>query len=82
MQNQSMIAPCGLDCSHCPIFIAAQDPEAAERLAQDWHSSGHPNAEPGWFRCQGCRGDRSVCWSEDCGVYKCCVDGKSLGFCN
>jgi len=30
----SMIAPCGLDCSACAIYIAAHHPEAAERLVE------------------------------------------------
>ena len=81
MQMESMIAPCGMDCAQCPIFIAARDPVAAERLAQAWHSSGHPDAKPSWFRCQGCRGDRSVRWSEPCGISQCCVDDKDLDFC-
>jgi len=82
MQSDSMIAPCGLDCAKCPIFIAANDSKAAEQLAVQWRADGTTEAKPGWFRCQGCRTDRSVCWSEDCKIYKCCVEDKSMDSCN
>ena len=32
--------------------------------------------------CTGCRGDRSVHWSPDCWILKCCVDKKGLDFCH
>ena len=51
-------------------------------IFMDWRATWQPKAEAGWFRCQGCRGDRSVCWSEDCGLYACCVETKKLEFCS
>src|SRR5512146_1124451 len=70
MANPAM-APCGLDCSRCRSFIAAHNPEAARQLAEEWRSGGQAKAEPGWFRCQGCRGERSVRWCEDCQIADC-----------
>ncbi|MHB0998861.1 MAG: DUF3795 domain-containing protein [Armatimonadota bacterium] len=75
------IAPCGIDCSACSIYIAAHDAEAAERLAQEW-KSWQPAAEASWFKCRGCRGDRSACWSENCDIHACCVEDKGMDSCS
>ena len=80
--DSAMLAPCGIDCGVCPILRAAQDPKEAERLAEGWRAAGQPKAEPGWFRCQGCRGERSLCWTENCQIYACCVEEKGLDFCS
>ncbi len=57
MTDAHWFAPCGLDCAVCDIYLAAQRPEAALRLAEQWHG-WNPDAKPEWFRCQGCCGDR------------------------
>ncbi len=82
MATDPMRAPCGIDCSACDIYIAAHDPAAAERLAQVWRDRGSVNAKAEWFRCQGCRGDRSLCWCDDCGLYACAVQEKGLDLCS
>jgi hypothetical protein len=82
MQDESMVAPCGIDCSKCTIFIAAHDPVAAEKLAEEWRSTWQPDAQADWFQCKGCRGDRSVCWSGDCRIYKCCAEEKKQDSCS
>jgi hypothetical protein len=74
MSNQQMLAPCGIDCATCDIYVAAHDPEAARRLADTWKSRGSSEAKPEWFRCQGCRGDRSVRWCGDCKIADCCEE--------
>ena len=78
--TENLNSCCGIDCDACSIHLAAQDPEAAERLAAAWRAAGTPNAEVGWFKCQGCRGERSVCWSDDCKLFACCAD-KGLNNC-
>lgn len=80
--DDKMRAPCGIDCAACDIYIAAHDPAAAEKLAEEWRGRGAEKAEAGWFRCQGCRGDRSLCWCEDCAVYACAVEQRGLDFCS
>ncbi len=77
-----MTAPCGIDCDDCEIHVAACDREAAEKLASVWRANGIAAAEPGWFRCRGCRGDRSVCWTDDCAIYRCCVEERRLDNCS
>jgi hypothetical protein len=80
MPDQQLLAPCGIDCTACDIFKAAQDREFAVRLAETWRS-GNPNVQPEWFRCQGCRGDRSLRWSEDCHIAGCCEE-KAIADCS
>ena len=81
--NESMIAVCGLDCGTCGIHLATDDPELAKRLAKNFRENGIiPDAEPGMFRCDGCKGDRSNHWNEPCWMLKCCVDDKGLEFCS
>lgn len=77
-----MIAACGLDCSACPILKAANDGQYAEQLAADWRNSGHPKAVAGWFRCQGCHGDDSLVWSDDCAIRNCCLKDHALENCS
>lgn len=75
------MAPCGIICGDCDIFHAAQDAVAAERLAEGWRAGGLPNAKAEWFRCQGCRGDRTLLWTEDCRIRACCMGERGLASC-
>jgi hypothetical protein len=80
-----MTAPCGIDCTGCPIRRAAGDPDYAEKLAQEWRKEGHSDAVAGWFTCQGCHGDDSLVWGDDCRIRQCCIHQKKLdncSFCN
>jgi hypothetical protein len=77
-----MISSCGLDCEACPIFKAANDPHFAEELASEWRNAGHPKAQAGWFKCQGCHGDDALVWSEDCAIRKCCRHDRKLENCS
>jgi hypothetical protein len=80
--DDSMRAPCGLDCARCVIHIAASDPKEAEKLAFEWQHSGHPQARPDWFRCQGCTADPALRWSPDCPIAACCLETKGLTLCS
>jgi hypothetical protein len=82
MNPLEMIAPCGLDCAHCEIYRAAHNPETAERLAEAWRANGYPEAKAAWFRCQGCHGERGVCWSADCRLHACAVTERGLDYCS
>ena len=75
-----MRAPCGIDCEQCDIYKAARHPAEAEKLAETWRATWQPKAQADWFKCQGCRGDRSLCWSEDCKIFE-CVSAKGVPFC-
>jgi hypothetical protein len=81
--EKPMIAACGLDCANeCGIFRAPRDPSVAQGLAEHFRSQGYSDAEPGWFHCDGCKGDRTKHWSADCWILKCCVDDKGLEYCS
>ncbi len=82
MGEVNMLAPCGIDCSGCEIHRAARDPELAEQVAARWRETWLPDAQADWLKCQGCRADRSLCWCDDCGIYKCCVQDKGLTYCS
>ena len=73
--EESLVAPCGLDCARCPIYLATTDRVLAERIAQ---SEGRPVEE---IHCAGCRVDLSQSWVPNCATYECCVNQKGLGFC-
>jgi len=86
--KKEMIAVCGLDCSSCDIRKASHDSEAARRLVawfkkEGWlkENEGIEEAIKRNMYCNGCRSDRSVHWSPDCWILKCCVDEKRLDFC-
>ena len=83
-----MIAVCGLDCGSCDIRKAPHDLEAAQRIVAWFKKEGWLKENEGINKvierhmyCKGCRGDRSVHWSPDCWILKCCVDNKGHEFC-
>jgi hypothetical protein len=76
-----MIAACGLDCTECDIYQAADNPEIANRIV-DWFSRERGiEVKPEDVHCEGCKGDRAQHWSLECWILKCCIDDKGLGFC-
>jgi hypothetical protein len=86
--KDDMIAVCGLDCSQCDIRKAPSDPDAANRIVAWFKKEGWLKENEGikevikrGMYCKGCRGDRSVHWSPDCWILKCCVDEKGNRFC-
>jgi len=81
-KSQNNIAACGMDCVVCPIRRAANDRDFAEKLAEDWRKNGFPKAEADWFKCQGCHGLKSLVWTEDCKMRKCCIEEKKLKNCS
>jgi len=87
-KKKEMIAVCGLDCGPCEIRRAPNEPDAAQRLVAWFKKEGWLKEDEGInevierrMYCRGCRGDRSVHWSPDCWILKCCVDEKGHEFC-
>ncbi len=83
-----MMAVCGLDCGSCDIRRAPFDPHAAQSVVKWFKERGwldkHEDIEQVIARkmyCNGCRGDRTVHWSPDCVLLKCCVDQRGLEYC-
>ncbi len=77
-----LIAICGLDCAACDIYRASQDAAIAQKLTERFRSQGHPDAQPSWFHCNGCLGDRGQCWSGDCWIWQCCAGQRGLERCS
>lgn len=78
----SMIAPCGLDCSKCDIFTAQGDPETMRRIIGWFEAKRNMKLREEDIKCGGCPGDRAKHWSPDCWILKCTVDGRGLRHCS
>ena len=88
MESTQLIAVCGLDCTGCPLLNAATDKAAAQDLVGWFKHEGWLKEHEGVAEimargpyCKGCRGDRSVHWSANCWILKCCVDDSGLEVC-
>jgi len=77
-----MLAPCGLVCTDCCVYKAAQDQKKAEELAVQWQQQGCPDAKPEWFKCRGCKGEDKYVWGDDCEIRNCCLKTKKLDNCS
>ncbi|MGD8813383.1 MAG: DUF3795 domain-containing protein [Anaerolineales bacterium] len=84
-----MIACCGIDCLHCDIRLIPTDDQAAARMIawfqkMGWLEEGEGLAEimARSMICNGCREDRSLHWSPDCWILRCCVDERGLQHCS
>lgn len=87
-KKKEIIAVCGLDCGPCDIRRAPNEPKAAERIVAWFRKEGWLKQNEGitevierGMYCKGCHGNRSVHWSPDCWILKCCVDDKGHEFC-
>jgi hypothetical protein len=84
-----MIVVCGLACSGCDIRRVPSDAAAAQRVVDWFRDQGWLAQDEGVTEIiqramyyKGCRGGRSVHWSPDCWILRCCVDEKGLEFCS
>ncbi len=79
-----MLAACGLDCGPCPIRRIPFDAGAAKQMVAWFKQMGwlkEAEAIERGMYCQGCQGDRSVHWSDNCEIMLCCVDEKHKQHC-
>lgn len=82
MESERLIAACGLDCSQCRIFQAAESPEAAQEVVDWFRTERDVELSVDDVRCQGCKADRDKHWSPECWILRCCVDDQGLEFCS
>lgn len=75
------IAPCGLDCAQCNLYLAAHDPHAAAMLVDWFRSRGWIDEDEGAEAvqrrapfCMGCRDKSAVQWCGDCSLKRCCAE--------
>lgn len=86
--GDEMLAACGLDCGPCPIRQIPLNTEAAQGVIfwfrqMGWlqESEGVAEAIERKMYCNGCQGERSVHWSDNCAMLLCCVDDKHQQHC-
>lgn len=79
-KKQQKIAVCGLDCGNCDIYNASNNPEIAHQLVKQFQGAWEDvKAED--FHCNGCRSNKTQCWTPDCWIRECCVNNKNLEYC-
>ena len=63
----SMIAPCGNDCSLCPKYTA-KTPDELQKVAKLWHRIGWSDRieQPENMKCSGCSPSRKLCGIVNC----------------
>lgn len=73
---------CGLYCGKCAIYLvySKDDQERKKRIAENISKSVGKKITPEQIICDGCHGDDSLCWSNDCKIRICCF-GKGYDFC-
>lgn len=78
------IAPCGVDCSKCPAYIATKEADIFEinMIAKKW--SNGIKFKPEEIYCNGCKpkGNHFI-WCYNCGIRDCCKEKgyKNCAFC-
>jgi hypothetical protein len=75
-----MIAYCGLDCSKCDGYIAAQsgDEKQIAEVAKKWAKIHNADVKPEHVTCDGCKSGKRMSFhcSTLCKVRKCAVQKK------
>jgi hypothetical protein len=86
--TRQLIAPCGLDCSICPLqatTLSGGEPvglfATLIKLGAITKAEMPGEASQG-LCCPTCRGDRVLQWSATCRIRQCCVDDKGLEYCS
>ena len=80
--SDSMLAPCGIDCSKCKIHRAKSEPETMKSILDWFKNERKKELSPEQIQCDGCLGDREKHWSADCSILKCSVDDHKLTSCS
>jgi len=79
-EERTLIAPCGLNCGACPLYMARTDETLRRRIAE---AQGVPVER--LFLCDGCRPAQGqipgVGSGPVCDTYACAVDDKKVEFC-
>jgi hypothetical protein len=78
-----IIAPCGIDCGICPVFIATRNDDAVarQRLAEQFFSQHDKDIDPETIVCDGCPGQgRTLGFCSVCQI-RACAYGKGYATC-
>ncbi|MBW2322735.1 MAG: DUF3795 domain-containing protein [Deltaproteobacteria bacterium] len=73
--NQELLAPCGLYCGVCGVYIATNDENQKfkERLSTVY------NLPPDQIKCQGCLSDERFVYCRVCSIRTCALEKKYEG---
>lgn len=69
-----MTAYCGLDCEHCPAYVATQKDDMAElgRVAAEWNKDFGMEIPAESIICDGCKANARICaYCSMCQVRSC-----------
>lgn len=80
LNEEKIVAVCGLICSDCKIYNAPKNPTIAKELVK-YFDGKWDNVKMEDFHCNGCR-DEEDCWSEECWIRDCCVNDNNLDYCH
>lgn len=74
-QRMKLLAPCGLDCGICELYLCKDDPQLQDQLV----SKGVPADK---IPCPGCRAIKGLCpvLTKACKTYE-CLKSKELDYC-
>jgi hypothetical protein len=70
---------CGINCEDCEIRKAANNRDFALRLIDEWNKT-NPGVNESQLVCQGCKGEDSICWGNDCAI-RICANEKGVDHC-
>jgi hypothetical protein len=75
IDRRQLVAPCGIDCGNCNLYLSRYDPALMARLI----ARGIPQDR---LPCSGCRNVEGNCpvIGETCASYL-CITEKGVGFC-
>ena len=73
---------CGLYCGKCDIYLAyaKDDIEKKKKIAENVSQMVKKEIKPEQIVCDGCHGEDSLCWSDDCKL-RMCSSGRGYDFC-
>ncbi|NLD39630.1 MAG: DUF3795 domain-containing protein [Desulfatiglans sp.] len=83
-KNEILVAPCGLYCGACPMYIATQskDKGKLDALVKQF-STGPMKLEKEDILCDGCIGNgRVASFCRDCAMRKCALDKEGVTRCS
>jgi len=79
-EKRALIAPCGLYCGECPLYLAHIDDSLRNKIAEN---QGIPAEDV--FVCKGCRAMKGIIAISSgetaCETYTCAMNDKKVEFC-
>lgn len=84
--NEKLVAPCGLYCGACPMYLATQENNDQRMASRFGSSSKQPSAKPPSMenmKCDGCRGGGPTpAHVPKCAIKLCAAEKTKIGICS